>query len=148
MTAYKSFLKYLLCFLGGSVITLAVMLPFVYASKNSNNTISAQEQTYNEITETYYTLCGHKETSYQTVTSKPQDTKKSVIQNYCQKHYLLKAQGDTVYVYLLCDIDAEHIRETDININTLPAADRLALIDGVEAHSDEQLDSLIEDYES
>lgn len=142
----KRYAKSALFFLAGAALTLAVLSPFINTSKS--NPVKTQQKPYTAITETYYTECGHTIISYDTTISRIEGTKKVVVNNYCPHHYLLKAVDGKVYVYRLANRNGEPIRTTEIVLDSLPDTERASLTAGIEVHSDEKLESLIEDYES
>lgn len=98
---------------------------------------------------TTYEKCGHTIITEETQQEKPENgVIERTADNYCPHHYLLKEYQGKLAIYSLAHLDEPPIRIIYTEVKSLPETDREMLKTGIELHSEQALQSAIEDYTS
>ena len=67
---------------------------------------------------------------------------------YCDKHYVLRENNGVIAIYKIDDNNKETLREnTQIQTKYLPEIDLIKLKSGIDAIGEEELNSILEDFE-
>lgn len=70
------------------------------------------------------------------------------IDEYCDKHYILKEQDDSIAIFnMIDDENSKLLKKTNISVKYLPETDKINLKTGINIYGDEKLNKWIEDFE-